>query len=114
VTPEQERKLDRVLDTVSGLANQHLQAHERINALERKVKLLGQWLNRLLQGPPPEGAPPRPTLPSLSAEDSGSIEISAFGTSGKFTGKWPVRFALGLLLSAGMLVLGWISHALLR
>jgi len=113
MTPEQERKLDHLVSAVGTLSTHVLGYHDRLNRLERGHKLMKEWLRRLLDGPPPQGAAPRPTLPSLS-DDSGSIEITGWGASTKFHGKWPVRFALGFLVSAAMLVLGYLGSKLSR
>lgn len=63
--------------------------HERISALER---------------------PGRPPMPSMSADDSGSIDISGLGGSVKLRGPLPVRAAIAIALALLLVAGGWVAH----
>jgi hypothetical protein len=59
--------------------------------------------------------PGRATMPSLSADDSGSIDISALGGNVKLRGTLPVRAAVAATLVALLVALGFAaSQALAR
>jgi len=101
MTPEQERKLDEAVRlgtethrTVSDLATHMLGLHERVNGLERGYRTLKSWARRIMAGEDR----PREKMPTLNPDDSGSIELSAFGAKAKVAGALPVRFGIGLIL----------------
>lgn len=114
MTPDQEQKLDLLVALVKSLGSNQATAHERLNKLERQVKLVKEWTRRIIVGPPPPGAAPRETLPSLSSEDSGSFEITGFGAGAKFRGQLPVRVAMGLLACAALIVVGYLARIVTR
>lgn len=63
--------------------------HERISNLER---------------------PGRPAMPSVSADDSGSIDISTMAGSLKLRGALPVRTAIAVVFALLLVAGGWVAH----
>lgn len=52
----------------------------------------------------------RPPAPSLSSEDSGSIDIAALGARARFEGRLPVRVMLSLVVCLVLLAGGFLIH----
>jgi hypothetical protein len=111
MTPEQERKIDSLISLVTNLTNAMSGVVERVNRLERGQKLLRAWVRKLISGPDPLDGPPRERLPTLNPDDSGSIEIKAFGQEAAFHGKAPVRVALVLIAIAVAVGAGVLLHS---
>jgi hypothetical protein len=54
----------------------------------------------------------REPMASLSADDSGSIDIAVFGSKAKFQGPMALRIAVGLIVIVGIAFAGYTARAI--
>jgi hypothetical protein len=54
----------------------------------------------------------RAPMASLSADDSGSIDIAVFGSKAKFQGPMALRIAVGLIVIVGIAFAGYTARAI--
>lgn len=124
MTPEQEKKLDLVLGEVGAIKSavttlaQRLIDHEAhddkryarhedmLGRLRGKWREMKEWF--LASRP---SRPGREPMPTLNPDDSGSIELKAFGQEAAFRGKTPVRVAVMLLAITGLVAMGALLHS---
>lgn len=114
--PELDAKLKAYLEhqeaerargyTLERLTDEVLSLGQRVNRLEHWRRELKDWWGR--QHPTRRHDDMREPMPTLNPDDS--IKVRAFGAEATFKGVVPVRIAMGVVLLAGVLALGYFAH----
>src|SRR5580693_2699303 len=105
--------LPEVYRLVKDVANGQLETNSKLAAHisedERRFESGDERAKRHWKEIKRNHAAARPTMPSLGPDDSGSIEVGAFGAKASFRGIVPVRIALALFIVACLMFAGYMT-----